>query len=283
MITVVGSVNLDLVARGPSLPRPGETVTGARLSRFPGGKGANQALAARRLGAEVRLIAAVGNDGMAEEALQLLRAGGVDLSGTQFIAGETTGVALIAVSSEGENQIIVCPGANKALRPHDIGMVTITAMIGVLEVDPAVLLAAANAATGFVSLNLAPALPVPDALLQRAGLISVNETEAAFYGPALHESPALIAISRGADGAELWQGGTLLARARPPEIRVADTTGAGDCFTAALTIALLDGQPPDQALRFAVAAGAAACTRPGAQPGMPSRAEVEALLAQTKG
>jgi ribokinase len=116
MITVTGSINLDIVATGPTLPRPGETVTNARLARHPGGKGANQALAARRLGAEVRLIGAVGADDMAEEALKLLQAGAVDLSGVQHINGETTGVALIAVSADGENQIVVCPGANAALR-----------------------------------------------------------------------------------------------------------------------------------------------------------------------
>ena len=116
-ITVVGSVNLDFVARGARLPAPGETVTGATLARHPGGKGANQALAARRLGAEVRLVARVGRDTLAAEALQLLRAGGVDLAGCREDAQAATGVALIAVSAEGENQIVVAPGANARLRP----------------------------------------------------------------------------------------------------------------------------------------------------------------------
>ena len=278
MITVVGSVNLDIVAAGETLPRPGETVTGARLARHPGGKGANQALAARRLGAEVRLIAAVGDDDMAEEALKLLRAGGVDLSATQFVNGETTGVALIAVAASGENQIIVCPGANAALGPGDVEGETITDMMGVLEVSVRALTAAAAQATGFVALNLAPALPVPDALLQRANLLIVNETEAAFYGEALDAAGGLVAISLGAAGAELWQDGQKIAAAAPPEVRVVDTTGAGDTFSAALTVALIEGMAPEAALRFAVTAGALACTKSGAQPSLPHRAEVLALL-----
>jgi len=278
MITVIGSVNLDLVASGAPLPAPGETVTGARLARYPGGKGANQALAAARLGQKVRLVAAVGNDDMAEEALKLLRAGGVDLSATHYLGGETTGVALIAVSPEGENLIVVCPGANNALTPADVEGETIQHMLGVLEVPIPVLLAAAKRAAGLVALNLAPALPVPDELLAAAQLLVVNETEAAFYGAALHAPGRRVAISLGADGAELWLGGEKIASAKPPKVHVVDTVGAGDTFFAALATALIEGQPDGQALAFAVAAGAAACTKPGAQPSLPMRADVDALI-----
>lgn len=278
MITVVGSVNLDLVASGAPLPHPGETVTGARLARYPGGKGANQALAAARLGQCVRLIAAVGNDDMAEEALKLLRAGGVNLSATHFLNGETTGVALIAVSPEGENLIVVCPGANNALTPADIYGQAIEHMIGVLEVPVPTLLAAARRATGFVALNLAPALPVPPELLAEADLLVVNETEAAVYGDSLHAPGRYVAVSLGADGAELWKGGIRIASARPPKVHVVDTVGAGDTFCAALTAALIEGKDDASALEFAVAAGAAACTRPGAQPSLPMRPDIEALL-----
>ena len=278
MITVVGSVNLDLVASGAPLPHPGETVTGARLARYPGGKGANQALAAARLGHQVRLIAAVGNDDMAEEALKLLRAGGVDLSATYFLNGETTGVALIAVSPEGENLIVVCPGANNALSASDVQEAIIGHMLCVLEVPIPALLAAAKRATGFVALNLAPALPVPDELLAEADLLVVNETEAAFYGASIHGSGRLVAISLGSDGAELWKGGIRIVSARPPQVRVVDTVGAGDTFFAALSCALIKGMDHQAALTFAVAAGAATCTKSGAQPSLPTRAEVEALL-----
>ncbi len=280
MITVVGSVNLDLVASGAPLPHPGETVTGARLARYPGGKGANQALAAARLGHKVRLIAAVGNDDMAEEALRLLREGGVDLFATHYLNGETTGVALIAVSPEGENLIVVCPGANNALSASDVEGDPIKHMLGVLEVPIPALLAAAKRATGLVALNLAPALPVPEELLAEADLLVVNETEAAFYGASLHAPGRLVAISLGSEGAELWKGGTRIASAKPPPVRVVDTVGAGDTFFAALACALVEGLDDQTALTFAVAAGAATCTKPGAQPSLPTRADVEALLSR---
>ena len=278
MITIVGSINLDIVATGPGLPKPGETVGGARLARHPGGKGANQALAARRLGADVQLVGAVGADDMADEALKLLQAGGVDLTHVSAVNGETTGVALIGVdATSGENLIIVCPGANNVLRPEDVADLAITDMMGVLEVPLPILLAAAEKATGFVSLNLAPALPVPDQLLTMADLLSVNESEAATYGDRLMTSGALVAISLGSQGAVLYRDGREIARAAPPEVRVVDTVGAGDTFTAALTVALIEGRPPQDALAFAVAAGALACTRPGAQPSLPHRRDVDAL------
>jgi ribokinase len=278
MITVVGSINLDIVATGPALPRPGETVGGARLARHPGGKGANQALAARRLGAEVQLVGAVGADDMADEALKLLQDGGVDLSEVAHVNGETTGVALIAVEAgSGENLIIVCPGANHVLRPDDVAHLPIEHMMGVLEVPVPALLAAAKKATGFVSLNLAPALAVPDELLAEADLISVNEIEAEIYGERLKSSGALVAVSLGAEGAVLYKDGQEIARAAPPKVRVVDTVGAGDTFTAALTVAMIEGMSPQEALAFAVTAGALACTKSGAQPSLPHRRDVDAL------
>ncbi|MBD3769201.1 MAG: ribokinase [Rhodobacterales bacterium] len=278
MITVVGSINLDIVATGPALPRPGETVGGARLARHPGGKGANQALAARRLGADVQLVGAVGADDMADEALKLLQTGGVDLSQVAHVNGETTGVALIAVdATSGENLIVVCPGANHVLRPEDVAHLPIEHMMGVLEVPVPVLLAAAEKATGFVSLNLAPAMTIPDHLMTMADLISVNESEAATYGDHLMTCGALVAVSLGAAGAVLYKDGKEIARAAPPEVQVVDTVGAGDTFTAALTVALIEGQAPQDALAFAVTAGALACTRPGAQPSLPHRRDVDAL------
>lgn len=284
MITVVGSVNLDIVATGPALPRPGETVGGAKLARHPGGKGANQALAARRLGAEVQMVGAVGADDMADEALKLLQEGRVNLAHVAAVNGEATGVALIGVdATSGENLIIVCPGANNVLRPEDVADLDIEHMMGVLEVPVPALLAAAKKATGFVSLNLAPALPVPDELLAEADLISVNETEAAAYGEdRLNATGALVAVSLGPKGAVLYRHGEEIARAAPPEMKVVDTVGAGDTFTAALTVALIEGKPPQEALAFAVAAGALACTRPGAQPSLPHRRDVDALALREK-
>jgi len=277
-LTVVGSINLDLVATAATLPAPGETVTGAVLARHPGGKGANQALAARRLGASVRMVGRTGADAMAEEALALLRSDGVDLGGITADPQAPTGVALIAVSGEGENQIVVAPGANGAVSAADLDQ-TYEALICQLELPVATVAAAIARAAGLVVLNLAPAMAVPPEALRRADLIVVNETEAAFYGPSLIASPGMVAVTLGAAGAELFRDGRSIARAQPPQVSVVDTTGAGDCFVAALTVALLEGKPPGEALAFACTASALAVTRAGAQPSLPWRAEVDAAMA----
>ena len=279
-LTVVGSINLDFVATAATLPAPGETVTNATLARHPGGKGANQALAARRLGATVQMIGATGKDGMADEALGLLRRDGVDLWGVATKAEFASGVALIAVSADGENQIIVAPGANAGVLPADLPNTLEGAVILQLELPIPTVAAAAEAASGFVAVNLAPAAIVPQTLLDRADLLIVNETEAAFYGESLHQSPGLVAVTLGGVGARLFRDGIQIAAAVPPAVDVVDTTGAGDCFVAALTVALLEGQSPADALAFACAAGALAVTRAGAQPSLPWRAEVDAALAR---
>ncbi len=279
-LTVVGSINLDFVASAATLPAPGETVTGATLARHPGGKGANQALAARRLGARVAMIGATGKDGMADEALGLLRRDGVDLWGVASKPALASGVALIAVSAEGENQIVVAPGANAGVSPADLPNTLEGAVILQLELPVATVVAAAERATGFVAVNLAPAAPVPQALLDRADLLIVNETEAAFYGEALHSARGLVAITLGGAGARLFKAGEEIASAAPPPVSVVDTTGAGDCFVAALTVALLEGQAPADALVFACTGGALAVTKAGAQPSLPWRAEVDAALSR---
>lgn len=278
MITVIGSVNLDLVARGQTLPTPGETVSGARLARYPGGKGANQALALRRLGAQVRLVACTGEDELAVQALSLLRSDGVDLSRIQTTGHEPTGVALIAVDMHGENQIVVCPGANARLDLTAATCPDITHMMGVLEVPAEALLTAARRASGFIAFNLAPALDVPADLLQTANLLIVNETEEAFYGDKLHQGKARVAVSRGAAGAELLERGKRIAACAPPPVDVVDTTGAGDAFCAALCHSLIERQPPEEALSRAVAAGALACTQPGAQTSLPRMDAVDRLM-----
>ena len=275
-ITVVGSVNLDFVATAPTLPAPGETVTGATLARHPGGKGANQALAARRLGAQVALVGRVGVDALADEALALLRAEGVDLSACEADARAPTGVALIAVSAEGENQIVVAPGANAAFGPERLPAAIDGALVCQLELPVETVAAAVARASGFVCVNLAPAADIPDAVFARADLLVANEAEARFYGERLHRAAGQVAITLGARGAELWRGGERLASAVPPSVEVVDTTGAGDCFVAALTVALLEGRGYEAALTFACAAGALAATRPGAQPSLPTRADIEA-------
>jgi len=275
-ITVIGSVNLDIVASAARLPAPGETVTGAELHRFPGGKGANQALAAQRLGAQVSLVARVGDDASADDALALLRNGGVNLNDCLAMTGTATGTALIAVAPDGENQIVVAPGANRTLRAQDIATPQADALICQLEVPADVIADVAGRYEGFFCVNLAPAMRVDVAILQRADLIVVNETEAAWYGSTLAACHGLVATTRGGDIATLEQDGEVIAEARPPAVNAVDATGAGDTFTAALTVALVEQRQPGQALEFACAAASLATTRMGAQPSLPMRTEVNA-------
>ena len=277
-ILVIGSVNLDLSAAVPRLPQPGETVTGAELHRFGGGKGANQALAACRLGANVKLIASVGNDANATEALSLLHDGGVDLSHCVIDERAATGVALICVAPSGENHIVVAPGANAQLARDSFEIPPAEALICQLEIPVETILAVADEFSGLVCINLAPACDVDEAILARADLLVVNETEAAWYGDKLLKCKGLIATTHGAEGAEIRSNGKLVASANSPSVDAIDTTGAGDTFTAALTVALVEGQSPEDALKFACAAGAAATTKRGAQPSLPTRTEVEGLL-----
>ena len=153
------------------------------------------------------------------------------------------------------------------------------ALIVQLELPVETVEAAVGRATGFVCANLAPAQPVSEMLLRRADLIVVNETEAAFYGDGLHRGGGRVVVTKGARGAAMYQRGVEMAWATPPTVEAVDATGAGDAFVAAITVALLEGMEPTQALRFACAAGGFAATRPGAQPSAPERHEVEALLA----
>ena len=277
-LTVVGSVNLDLVMRVPRLPVAGETVSDGQYSRHPGGKGANQALAARRLGADVSLIAAVGDDETAEAALSLLEEAEVDLSRCWVHETLPTGVAVILVDAQGENQIAVAPGANGALAPEVLELESDEAVVCQLEIPMETVQAAAAATAGFFCLNAAPARTVPGDVLKRADVVVVNEVEHASIGVDLSEIPGLVAVTLGSMGATIYRHGRAVAKATPPPVAVVDTVGAGDCFVAALTVSLLDGLSPELALQRAVIASALATTIQGAQPSMPTRVEVDALM-----
>jgi len=276
-VVVVGSVNLDLVARVSRLPAAGDTVRATDYQRVPGGKGANQALAARRLGAEVALIAAVGADDAAAHALALLASDGVDLGGVRRVPDAPTGVALITVDDEGENTIVVVPGANAGLTVTADELAGADAVLCQLEV-PAETVAAAAAgapAGALFCLNTAPPGPVPAAALDRADLVVANRAEHAQVDGL--DRARLVAVTEGADGAVLLDGGREVARAVPPTVTAVDGTGAGDAFTGAMVVGLLAGLDRAAALRRACVAGAAAASRPGAQPALPRPADLDAL------
>jgi ribokinase len=265
-ITVVGSINLDLVARCERLPRPGETVSGATFSRVPGGKGANQAVACARLGAEVTMIGAVGSDSFADEALVGLREAGVALD--LRTAEEPTGIASIHVDATGETEIVVAPGANATLA--DVELPGHDAVLCQLEVPDTAVISAWEGCSGLFCLNAAPARPIavdPDVTV-------VNRYEL----ETLTRRDGLVAVTFGAEGASLVDGGEEVARAEPPRAEDVDGTAAGDAFTGCLLVSLLEERDPQEALARACAAGALAASRFGAQPSLPTAAEVDAIL-----
>ena len=279
-LTVLGSVNLDLMVRLPRLPAAGETVTGGEFGRHPGGKGANQALAARRLGAAVNLVAATGDDELAELALTMLRREGVGLANCQTLTNCSTGVAVILVGSGGENLIGVAPGANSLLAPDTIHLDPDGPVICQLEVPIDTVSRAASTTSGFFCLNAAPAREVPTEVWRRADVVVVNETERDHYGKALDECRGLVVITMGKAGAKAFRGGRQVGQATPPQVEAIDTVGAGDAFVSALAVSLLENLALESALERACAAGALATTRVGAQPSLPTAAEIDAIMSR---
>jgi ribokinase len=275
-ITVVGSANIDLVARCERLPRPGETVTDADFARVPGGKGANQAVAAARLGAQVRFVGRIGSDPF---TLNALNREGVDTRFATRDDGES-GLAVILVDACGENVIVVAPGANRRLTAADVatGMREGVgeAVICQQEIPLEAVRAAAEAGhASLFCLNAAPARgSLPDDL--RPDLLVVNRYEREVVG----RFDGLIALTLGAEGAVLMEAGAEVARARPPAIKAVDGTAAGDAFCAALVLSLVQGRSRQRALQRACAAGALAASRPGAQPSLPTAAELDVALGE---
>jgi ribokinase len=293
-VVVVGSVNVDLVVTIGELPRPGETVTGGTFARHGGGKGANQAVAAARLGADVALVAAVGRDDLGAGALEELAAEGVDVSAV-VRRDEPTGVALITVDGSGENSIAVASGANAALSGEMVAAALGERLAGApgvvllgFEVSDAAVLAGARAAreAGWtVVLNPAPARALPEALVALRPLLTPNADEAqALSGSdspadaaralaARTGAPVLVTV--GADGALLCEGGSVDAL-RAAAVDVVDTTGAGDAFNGALAAELAGGAALRDAAELAILAAGRSTTRAGARGGMPLRDELGA-------
>ncbi|MEP7329429.1 MAG: ribokinase [Betaproteobacteria bacterium] len=295
MIIVLGSVNLDLVARVPRLPSPGETLAGTSFAALPGGKGANQALAARRAGADVIMIGAVGRDAFAVPALAGLRVEGVDIDNVATVA-QPTGVALIHIDAAGENAITIIAGANGSASADNIdaqrwsqaSTLLMQLEIPITQVTQAACEARRRGVR--VILNAAPMQFLPAALLEAIDVLVVNEHEAAALAAQLHidtdqcvladmlsqQLDAAVVLTLGAHGAMAAVDGIRL-QARPPAISVVDTTGAGDAFTGALASALQRNLSWPLALAAAVAAGSLACSSVGAQSALADAVTIAAL------
>lgn len=300
MIIVFGSLNVDLVTPVARLPGPGETVIGPAYALHPGGKGANQALAARRAGAQVALLGAVGRDDFAALALSLLQQDGVDLSHVARLDAPT-GAAFISVAQDGANQIVVAAGANALAEPSALAALAPAEgdiLLLQRETSDAANLVAARAmkqAGGRVILNLAPAGAPDPALLAQLDILVANEHEALILAQALGwpdldpdeiarridaERGVICVVTLGSDGVVAWQGG-LRRRLPAPAVEVVDTVAAGDSFVGAFAAALAQGYGLSGALQRGLAAGSLACTRPGAQPSIPRREKIEALVGQS--
>jgi ribokinase len=300
-VTVLGSLNMDISVTVPRLPAPGATVLGSAARFTPGGKGANQAVAAARLGADVRMAGCVGDDDFGRRLLAALRAEGVNADATRVVPGVPTGLAMIAVDETGENLIIVAPGAN-----HQVGSPEVAAAtngprdILVISAEiPAPAITQALAQAGPCILNLAPAPQNAAELVAASGQdldwLVVNESEAAAVlgrpvdGLADAARAAAELVARGPRHAVVTAGAHGAALAGPDghqqipgfNVQAVDTVGAGDTFVGALAVALAAGVPAPEAVRAAAAAGAAAVTRPGAQTTMPGPADILAATGVT--
>ncbi|MCF2587511.1 MULTISPECIES: ribokinase [Brevibacterium] len=262
-LTVVGSINADITAITHRLPETGETVGGGRLIHSPGGKGANQAVAAARLGARTRMVGAVGSDATGTAMRQALQNAGVGTDDVAVVDSET-GTALIMVDAHGENQIAVCEGANAHVSIAGRSFPAQETVLTQLEISLDLITELSHSVEGRFVINAAPALPLPAEVVERADLIIVNETEYDLL-PQLREA-RLVAITYGAKGSALYERGRQVAFANALPRRPISTVGAGDAFCAALTIALASGHSHNRALAVANAVGADAVMDPAAQP-----------------
>lgn len=267
LLTVLGSINIDLTSTVSAFPRPGETVLASRLVRELGGKGANQAHAAARLAGRARMIGAVGGDLDGTFALDALAAARVDVSGV-IRDEQPTGVAMITVDQSGENTIVVNPGANHSLRADQLQLGDAEVVLCQLEIPIGCVEAAAERPSAFLAINAAPAQRLPDAVVAASDLIIVNETEYEAL-PELQRARC-VAVTSGADGAAIYHAGELTTRVDAFPATVVNTVGAGDAFCAALTLCLARGDPERAALRTACAVGAAAVEDPRSQPQLDS-------------
>lgn len=291
-ITVIGSINMDLVTQTDIVPKMGETVIGNRFFTIPGGKGANQAVAAAKMGADVKMVGLVGDDVFGQEYLQHLQKYEIDVSDVKPVTHEKTGVATI-ILAEGENSIIVVPGANDHLTPEVVaGYEDVIAASDLVLLQLEIPMESVELAAGLakkhkkkVILNPAPFKPLSGTLIENADYITPNEYEAELLLQSAANQDLIkkkLIITRGAEGVDFFDEGESIHQ-DSFKVEVVDTTGAGDTFNGALAVALLEDRPLSEACEIAAAAGALSVTKLGAQSGMPTRAEVESFLQQRKG
>jgi ribokinase len=293
MIVVFGSINLDLIFNVPAIPKPGETVLGPSTKLEPGGKGANQAVAAVRDGANVVLAGAVGRDALADEALVMLRSTGVNLNRVKLVDA-STGCAAIMVDPTGENAIAVGSGANLLVQAGQVedallgSAATVVLQMEVPALETAALIARARAAGAKLVLNLAPAAALPEDALRAVDVLVVNETEGAWLARHLECSRTAVALrdrlggvavvlTRGADGADIADR-DMIWHVQAVLVEAVDTTAAGDCFVGVLAHCLDRGEALPAAVRRATAAAALCCTIHGSQGSIPSAAETDAFI-----
>jgi ribokinase len=301
IITVVGSTNTDLVVKVPRLPLAGETIKGTDFQVFSGGKGANQAVAAARLGAHVNFITKIGSDNFGKRELANLKQNGISTNYVIIDEHHPTGVALIEVDDLGRNRIVVIPGANHQLTPEDIHPIkhvfeNSDVVLVQLEIPMSTVgyaLAAGAKSNAVVILNPAPAEEIPDAFYFNIAILTPNETEAALLTnmqPAHIDKMADALLKKGLDKVIITLGerGAYFkdaiesGEAGAFRVEPVDTTAAGDAFNAGLAVAIAEGLSFKDALKFANATAALSVTRMGAQPSLPTRDEVETLLKKKK-
>ncbi|GAC1689725.1 MAG: ribokinase [Gemmatimonadaceae bacterium] len=292
-VAVVGSCNIDLVARTATLPRPGETVLASSYAAIAGGKGLNQAIAAARAGAECSIVAAVGDDANADVIRSVLRAAGVDVRRLRTVEGPS-GTALIVVDDVGENSIVVIGGANRsltALTESDRTMVAAAdALLLQLEIPLEMVIAAATCSRGLRILNAAPMGPLPQTLLDAVDLLLVNEVEAAALAgkntdvvAALLQRVPRVAVTRGAAGVSYGDRDGVRLEVPAPRVTAVDTTAAGDTFTGVLVAVLVEGRAIQQSLELACAAASLCVEAAGASGSIPQRQAIDVRWVATYG
>ncbi|WP_047154652.1 ribokinase [Aneurinibacillus tyrosinisolvens] len=297
-VTVIGSINMDLVTETPRVPAIGETVLGRNFSTFPGGKGANQAVACARLGAEVTMVGCVGDDGFGRELVHYLLTEHILMDYVEPVTHTATGIASITVQ-DGDNSIVVVPGAN-----HELTVKKVAALETIIQHSDIVLLqleipletveAAANIAHKHgvpVVLNPAPAVRLPENLLDKVSFITPNEHELAImagaegeqaedYCSLMQRYPGKVVMTKGSEGAYYVLPDGSVGHEPGRKVEVMDTTGAGDTFNGALAVMLAEGKSLEEATKYAVAASALSVTRFGAQSGMPTKDQVDNFIQQ---